>query len=80
MPSVKMGNGAIIGSNAVVTKDVPPFAIVAGVSAKILKYRFTKDIIKRIEEISWWDWSHEELHKRLDDLKDIRKFVYKYSK
>lgn len=80
MPSVKIGNGAIIGSNAVVTKDVPPFAIVAGVSAKILKYRFTKDIIKKIEEIKWWEWSHEELNKRLDDLKDIRKFVYKYSK
>jgi hypothetical protein len=45
-----------------------------------LKYRFTKDIIKRIEEIKWWDWSHKELHKRLDDLKDIKKFVYKYSK
>lgn len=79
MPGIKIGNGAIIGSNAVVTKDVPAFAIVAGVSAKILKYRFPRDIIKAIEQIAWWDWSHDEIKARLDDLKDIREFIYKYS-
>jgi len=78
MPGVKIGNGAIVGANAVVTKDVPSYAIVAGVSSKILKYRFTKDIINRIEEIAWWNWSHEEISKRIDDLKDIREFIYKY--
>lgn len=80
MPGIKVGNGAIIGSNAVVTKDVPSFAIVAGVSAKILKYRFPNEIIKEIEKIAWWDWSHEEIKDRLGDLKDIREFIYKYSK
>ena len=80
MPGIKIGNGAIIGSNAVVTKDVPSFAIVAGVSAKVLKYRFPNEIIKEIEEIAWWDWSHEEIKDRLGDLKDIREFIYKYSK
>lgn len=79
MPGVKIGNGAIIGSNAVVTKDVPSFAIVVGVSAKILKYRFSIEIIKAIEKIAWWDWSHEEIKNRLADLKDIREFIYKYS-
>lgn len=80
MPGIKIGNGAIIGANAVVTKDVPPYAIVAGVSSKILKYRFSKDIINKIEEIAWWDWSHDEISERIDDLKDIREFIYKYSK
>lgn len=80
MPGVNVGNGAIIGSNAVVTKDVPSYAIVAGVSAKVLKYRFTKKIIETLEEIAWWDWTHEQIKERLDDLKDIREFIYKYSK
>lgn len=80
MPGVKIGNGAIVGSNAVVTKDVPPFAIVVGVGAKILRYRFPNKIIKAIEEIAWWDWSYEEIKDRFDDLKDIRKFIYKYEK
>jgi phosphonate metabolism protein (transferase hexapeptide repeat family) len=80
MPGIKIGNGAIIGSNAVVTKNVPAFAIVAGVGAKILKYRFPSDIIQAIEKIAWWDWSHDEIKDRLADLKDIREFIYKYSK
>lgn len=80
MPGIKIGNGAIIGANAVVTKDVPSYAIVAGVSSKILKFRFSKDIIKALEEIQWWNWTHEDLANRLDDLKDIREFIYKYSK
>lgn len=80
MPGIKIGNGAIIGSNTVVTKDVPPFAIVAGVSAKILKYRFPSEIIESIEKIAWWNWSHDEIKDRLGDLKDIREFIYKYSK
>jgi phosphonate metabolism protein (transferase hexapeptide repeat family) len=79
MPGIKIDNGAIIGSNAVVTKNVPAFAIVAGVGAKILKYRFPSNIIQAIEEIAWWDWSHYEIKDRLADLKDIREFIYKYS-
>jgi serine acetyltransferase len=80
MPGVKIGNGAIVGANAVVTKDVPAYAIVAGVSSKILKYRFSNDIIKKVEEIAWWNWTHEEIANRITDLKDIREFIYKYSK
>jgi phosphonate metabolism protein (transferase hexapeptide repeat family) len=80
MPGVSIGNGAIIGSNAVVTKDVPSYAIVVGLAAKIIKFRFTKEVIKQLEQISWWDWSHEEICERIDDLKDIREIIYKYSK
>jgi len=80
MPGVNIGNGAIIGANAVVTKDVPAFAIVAGVGAKILKYRFPKQIQNQIQKIAWWEWDHETIKQRFEDLKDIREFIYKYKK
>ena len=62
VPSVKsIGNGAVIGTGAVVTKDVPDFAIVAGNPAKVIKYRFTEKAIRRIKSSQWWDKDIEEL-------------------
>jgi len=55
MPGITIGNGAIIGAGAVVTKDIPDYAIVVGVPAKIIKYRFPEEIIKKLLELSWWD-------------------------
>jgi acetyltransferase-like isoleucine patch superfamily enzyme len=55
-PGVTIGDGAIVGCNAVVTHDVPPYAIVAGVPAKIIKYRFEEEIIKELLELKWWDY------------------------
>ena len=52
---VHVGDGAVIGVGAVVVKDVPPYAIVGGVPAKIIKYRFTPEIIDKLLEIKWWD-------------------------
>jgi len=53
---VTIGDGAVIGSRAVVVKDVPPYAVVGGVPAQILKYRFPQDIIERLLAIKWWDY------------------------
>lgn len=50
------GNGAIIGAKSVVTKDVPPYAIVAGNPAKLVRYRFPQEIIEKLENLAWWDW------------------------
>jgi serine acetyltransferase len=58
---VVIGDGAIVGSNAVVTKNVPPYAIVGGIPARIIKYRFDKKIIERLLKIKWWDLPEEQL-------------------
>lgn len=59
--NVTVGDGAVIGSNAVVTHDVPPFAIVAGVPAKIIRYRYTRSVIEQMMEIQWWNWDMERI-------------------
>lgn len=54
MDNVRIGNGAIVAAGAVVTKDVPPYAIVGGVPAKVIRYRFPPEVIRRIEATEWW--------------------------
>ncbi|WP_290786409.1 CatB-related O-acetyltransferase [Altibacter sp.] len=61
--SVTIGNGAIIAGGSVVTKDVAPYTVVAGVPAKALKRRFSENIISEIEALQWWKMNDEELNK-----------------
>ncbi|MBW4360340.1 CatB-related O-acetyltransferase [Flavobacterium sp. NAS39] len=61
LSGVTIGNGAIIASNSVVTTDVPPYAIVGGSPAKILKYRFDNEVIDKLKIIKWWDWDVEKI-------------------
>lgn len=66
VPGVKIGNGAIVGAGSVVTKDVPPYAIVAGVPAKIMRYRFSDDKISFLEKLAWWDWPRKQIKDNID--------------
>lgn len=72
---VTIGNGAVIGSMAMVTKDVPPYAIVAGVPARIIRYRFDEITIATLEESKWWDYSDDKLREVGKYIKTPRKFI-----
>lgn len=70
-PEVELGAGAVVAAGAVVTQDVAPFMIVAGVPARPLRARFAPNIIERLMALAWWDWSHEKLRATLDDFRRL---------
>jgi virginiamycin A acetyltransferase len=70
MGGVTIGDGAIIGTNSVVTKDVEPYSIVGGNPAKVIKKRFSDDEIQALLEIKWWDWEIEKITAHVQLLTD----------
>jgi hypothetical protein len=66
MPGITIGNGAVVGAGAVVTKDIPPYAIVAGVPARLLRFRFDDRTIDRLQKVAWWRYQIDRLDPPLD--------------
>lgn len=78
MEGVSIGDGAIIASGSIVTKDVPSYAIYAGVPARLIKYRFNEKQIKFLIEFKWWDKSNNWLKENLNQMSDINNFYDKF--
>ncbi len=81
---ITIGTGAIVAAGAVVVKDVPPYAVVGGNPATIIRYRFSEGQINALLLSEWWNWPIEEIRQQVDDFSDIEKFQgyisVKYSK
>ncbi len=71
----RIGDGAIIGAGAVVTKDVPDYAIVVGVPAKVIAFRFQKHEIDWLMKIKWWNWPMNDIKRALPYMTNIQKFI-----
>lgn len=76
LDGITVGDGAILAAGAVIAHDVPPYAIVGGVPARIIRYRFTEDVIEFLLKLKWWKWDFEDI-KRHSHFFDASKFETK---
>ena len=72
---VKIGNGAVIGANAVVAKNIPPYAIAVGNPARVIKYRFDEETIRKFLAVKWWNWDLKKIADNLPLMTDVEKFL-----
>jgi phosphonate metabolism protein (transferase hexapeptide repeat family) len=78
MAGVSIGTGAVVAAGAVVTHDVSPYQLVAGVPARPVRTRFAPEIIERLLSIAWWDWDRTTLERRFEDFSNLEKFLESY--
>lgn len=83
MPGIKIGDGSVIGTRAVVTKDVEPYTVVGGNPAKVIKKRFSDEDIEKLLEIKWWSWDVKKINEALpcicsEDISGLYEFYRKY--
>lgn len=71
LPGRSIGHGAVVAAGAIVTKDVAPYAIVAGNPARFVRARFGEAVAERLQRLAWWDWSHEALRAALGDFRGL---------
>jgi virginiamycin A acetyltransferase len=69
MPGVRIGDGAIVAAKSVVVTDVPPYAIVGGNPARVIRLRFTDDVVADLLAIRWWDWDADKITRNLDAIR-----------
>ena len=75
-----IGDGAIIASDSVVVKSIPPYAVVGGNPARIIKYRFDEKIIEKLLRIKWWDWDIDKLYSNFKYFNRVEEFVEMHDK
>nr|WP_269204245.1 CatB-related O-acetyltransferase [Lysobacter silvisoli] len=66
MPGVRVGDGAIVAARSVVASDVPPYAVVAGNPARVLRMRYDEEQVRRLQRIAWWDWDADKVSRHLE--------------
>jgi phosphonate metabolism protein (transferase hexapeptide repeat family) len=80
LPGRSVGTGAVVAAGAVVTKNVEPYAIVAGNPARVIRQRFSATVARRLQHLAWWDWDHDRLRAALPDFRRLsaESFLEKY--